>query len=195
MRTVALASLAIAAACASTTTKTEWKSPDLASYSVGHVLVVALMPDEGKRRAVEDAMVKSLESKGVAAESSWQALPAEILDREAVRTLARAQGNDGVLVVRLAGQHEEIVASGAAFDPYWGYAYPLAYGGTYDTMRVVTLDSRLFAMDGKMIWAGSSETFDPQKLANAAKDIAGSVTGTLKDQGALAAGPAETGKG
>jgi hypothetical protein len=181
--------LVLAAGCASTSTHTQWKAVDLMHRKAGNVLAVVLLPDEGKRRALEDALVANLQKDGVRAEASWKSLAGAALQRDAVHQLANAKGVDGILVVRFAGRREEVVPNTSmSFDPYWGAVYPYSYGTSWDTNDIVSLESRLFSPNGDLLWSGSTETVNPQTLGDAAGDIARSMAKTMDNAGALAKG-------
>jgi hypothetical protein len=155
------AGLALAGgACSSTQMTNTWQSPNTAGAKLTKVAVVSLAKDEAIRRMAEDDMASQLGPRSVA---SYQVLEGiDLKDRAAVKSKLVREGFDGVLIMRLAGV-TETVTPGMAFDPYYDWAYGTAYGRQVET-KVHVVSSLYSLPDSKMIWAGTSQTFDPTSV-------------------------------
>jgi hypothetical protein len=161
----ALASLALAiGACSSTQMTNTWKDPAAAGTQLSKVAVVAMAKDEAIRRMTEDDMANQLGPRTV---PSYQVLGnVNLKDREAVAAKLKREGFDGVLIMRLAGVTEQVtpgMGPYGTFNSYYPYAYGSVYGPEIDT-KVHVVSSLYSLSDSKMIWAGTSQTFDPSSI-------------------------------
>jgi hypothetical protein len=151
-------------ACSSTQMTNTWKDPSAAGKQLSKVAVVSMARDEAIRRISEDDVASHLGPRTV---PSYQVLAGvDLRDREAVKAKLRREGFDGVLVMRLAAVTEQVTPGMGpyySFDRYYDYAYGYAYAPQVDTQ--VHVVSSLYSLpDDKMIWAGTSRTFDPTSV-------------------------------
>jgi hypothetical protein len=162
---VAGAGLALAVgACSSTQMTNTWKSPTAAGVQLSKVAVVCMARDEAVRRIAEDDVANQL---GPRATASYTILAdTDLKDRPAVKAkLARADV-DGVLIMRLTGVTEQVtpgMGPYGSYNGYYDYAYGSAYGAQVST-RVHVVSSLYSLRDGTLIWAGTSQTFDPASV-------------------------------
>jgi len=155
------AGLALAVgACSSTQMTNTWQAPNTAGTQLTKVAVVALAKDEAIRRMAEDDMATQLGPRTVASYHVLEGV--DLKDREAVKSKLQREGFNGVLIMRLAGV-TQTVTPGMGFDPYYDWAYGSAYGPQVDT-KVHVVSSLYSLPDSKMIWAGTSQTFDPTSI-------------------------------
>jgi len=162
---VLAATLALAAgACSSTQMTNTWQAPNAAGTQLTKVAVVSLAKDEAIRRMAEDDVAGQLGPRAV---PSYQVLAGmDLKDRQAVKSKLVQEGFDGALVMRLAGVTETVtpgMGPYGTFDGYYDYAYGSAYGPQVDT-KVHVVSSLYSLPDSKMIWAGTSQTFDPSSV-------------------------------
>src|SRR5689334_13171168 len=172
---VALASLlGLFASCANTEMTDTWTDPSAKGAALQRIAVICLAKDEGLRRMAEDQVTRGVQNAQVV--PSYQVLAGiDLKDKDAVKAKLSAAGFQGVLVMQMTGVSQELRATSySTFDGYYGYAYPMAYGPTYlESYPVVHVQSNLYSLpDGKLIWSGSSRTFDP----NSAKDVVDDVS-------------------
>jgi hypothetical protein len=159
-------------ACSSTQMTNTWTDPGATGKPLSKVAVVCMAKDQAVRRMAEDEVAGQLGGRVV---PSYRVLEGMSLkDRPAVKARLTQDGFDGVLVMRLGGVSEQItpgVGPYASFGGYYDWAYSSAYAPEVDT--VVRVMSSVYSLpDEKMIWAGSSQTFDP----NSVKDVLDGVT-------------------
>jgi hypothetical protein len=180
----ALLGMALAVGCSSTEMKDTWTDPSAQGARLSRVVVIAMTPDEGVRRLAEDEFVRQI--KGAQVVPSYQALQGvDLRDKQAVVTQLRARGFDGALVMRLAGVSEQVRP--VAFDDYYDYAYRAEFGPEVETQTIVRVESKLYALDqGKLIWSGTSKTFDPSSAKDVVDDVSRAVAKALEKKGLIA---------
>jgi hypothetical protein len=180
----ALAGLGIAAGCASTKMTSTWTDPAAKGSELSKVAVIAMAKDEGLRRMAEDEVAQEI--KGAQVVPSYQVLgDTDLQDKEAVKAKLREEGFDGVLVMRMAGASERVVAVDAGpyatFDGYYSWAYGATYGPYVETETVVRMVSNLYSVEqNKLVWSGTSETFDPSSAKDLVDDVSRQVAKELE---------------
>ncbi len=175
-----------------------WTSPDYAQMQdVDEVLVVAVTATEVRRRIFEDSLVSKLQAEGISAYPSNQFHESvDQMDEEEVEALIKERGIEAVIVTRLLNlEREEVVVPPSTtvssypsygrpyYDSWYGY-YSHGYGVTHDpgyTYEKVTvsLETNLYdAANGKLIWSGQSDTFNPDST----QDVFGPTTDIIVDE-------------
>jgi len=175
-----------------------WTSPDYAQMQdVDEVLVVAVTATEVRRRIFEDSLVSKLQAEEISAYPSNQFHESvDQMDEEEVEALIKERGIEAVIVTRLLNlEREEIVVPPSTtvssypsygrpyYDSWYGY-YSHGYGVTHDpgyTYQKVTvsLETNLYdAANGKLIWSGQSDTFNPDST----QDVIGPTTDIIVDE-------------
>lgn len=174
--------LLLASACASTKLSQVYKQPDPGPRPT-KVLVVAVVPQETSRRALEGEFTKKLKAHGVEAAASAEFVPeGKALDRAKVEELVRQNGFDGVLVSRYTGTKESTTYSPGMYTGFYGY-YGFAYGAAYSpgytyTNETVKAETMLFRVDGgegKMQWGALSESFNPSSPYEVIQEVTDAV--------------------
>ena len=196
-----LAMLALAA-CASTEFKNTWKAPDAAPLSVkpGDVVVTMVMSkEETIRRSGEDHLGDELRQRGLRPISSYTLIPAPLVDdRARAESVIRSSGAVAVFIVRPIAINKEqrsvpttYMGPGPAFGPFYAYGWGSAYGGgSYVTDTVVKLETLVFDLrQEKMIWAGQSETTNPDKLEDFIRELVRVAVAELRKEGVITAEP------
>jgi hypothetical protein len=123
---------------------------------------------------------------GAQAIPSYQLLgDADLKDREGVKTKLRAAGVSGVLVMRLAGVTERVTPVGgpySTFDGYYDYADAAVYAPGYlETDTIVHVVSNLYDLNqNKLIWSGTSQTFNPASAKEFMTDVSKAVAKSLQ---------------
>lgn len=188
----AVAAVLLATACAQTSVKNSWRSPEDSGPALRKIMVVGVTSRADVRRTFEDGFVAELKAAGVDAVPSYASEPAlDAESKERLRTAVKANGVDGVLVTRLVRRETQTqVVPGTP--PPVGFAgmglyggYPRMWGGYYDpgtvvSAEVVTAEVNLFRVaTEKLAWAGSTETFAPSDIVKSTKDFAKVVIAAL----------------
>jgi hypothetical protein len=189
-----LGALLFCAGCGGTGTQfsATWTSPDYAQMQdVDEVLVVAATATEVRRRIFEDTLVSKLQNEGISAYPSTQFYESvDQLDEEEVEALIKERGIEAVIVTRVINiDRKDVVVPpsttvsgypsyGSPYYNSWygyyshGYAVTHDPGYTYEELTV-SLETNLYdTANGKLIWSGQSESFNPSST----QDVIGPTT-------------------
>jgi hypothetical protein len=178
--------VAVGAGCASTQMDSTWTDPSARGNDIDKMAVIYMGQDEGVRRMAEDEVAKKITAAQVV--PSYVALAGVDLDnREQVRSKLQAGGFDGVMVMRLASVTEQPVAVDGpygTFDGYYGWAAPNVYDDDYLVEEtIVRMISNVYDVDqNKLIWSGTSETFDPDSAKQLVDDVSRKVAENLQKE-------------
>jgi len=181
-----LALAAAAASCATTEMTNTWTDPAAKGAALSKVAVVCMTKDSGLRRQGEDSAAAQLRQQGAQAVASYQLTgDADLKDREAIKAKLKAAGIDGVLVMRVTGVNEQVTAVDGpygTFDGYYDYAGAAVYAPGYlETDTIVHVVSNLYDLNrNKLIWSGTSKTFDPASVAQFMTDVSKAVATSLQ---------------
>lgn len=167
-----------------------WKDPEAAPLQFKKVLVLMISPDESIRRAVEDRM--SAKMKRTQAVSSYTILTKkEIDDVEQAKNKVKELGFDGAVTFKVTKAGEKITTVSGRYYPdpyafwnYYSYSWPVVYeSGFMTTKQAINVESKIFSLaDEKLIWAGISETVDPEGLRDIVDQVANAAARELKNQ-------------
>ena len=194
---LASAALALAACAASTTLRDSWYDTSYAGGAFKRVVVLGVARDEAERRTFEDIAVARLQAAGVDAVPSYRYLreggrvPEDRLD-EAVR----ASGADALWMsrVRRVERRTDVYQTMAPGPVMWGPGWYGMYSGWYPVTEVrqydiATVETTIFDTRTKaVVWAGTSETYDPRSVAKEAPAFADLIIRSLRERGLLPAG-------
>jgi len=193
----------VLSACASTTLVDTWRNPNLATQRVHKVLVVRITNHDGNRSVYEDVIAAELQKHGV------DAVPGHLLisddKKQNMQTLEEAVHKaqaDSVLTVQTVNVEKHTTVQPGYPSVYPGYWYPSVfsawdlrgyYGASmyYDptmisTYNVASLQTNLFdAKGGKLIWAATLETSEPEKTVSVSKELAEKVVRALAKEGLI----------
>jgi hypothetical protein len=189
----ALAAFALAA-CNSSQVEHTWKDTSVQSLEFKKVLVLAPATDGAIRRTVEDTVKKSV--PGVEVVPGYTVLPdvASIKQLPLVREAAKRSGADGIVVLRLVADREELdygpggvypIAPYATLGGYWGFgrraivvAEPMP-----TSSRVVVIETNIYdARSEKLVWSGVTESYNPGRLESLVSDASAAVLAELRRQ-------------
>jgi hypothetical protein len=174
------------AACSSLTTITEsWKAPGTASLHFQKVVVLALVRDEAARRVAEDALQAKL--VGVPTVQSYKVLgPEDYRNKERAKGRLREDGFDGVVALRVVSSEQHATGVPGGYSSFWGY-----YDAFYPPMdlrleTVVRVEINVYSLtEDKLLWAGRSETLDPQSITQLISEIVAAADKELRKQGLI----------
>jgi len=197
--------LLLAACAASTSIVNQWALPD-PGPAMKKIFVIGMLRDASVRRTFEDAMVASLKARGVEAVPAYAYVDETVVtDAAALAAAAQKSGATGVLFARVlkVDRQTTLIATGPA---YWGPPvgfgawYPGAWGPVYaypyppplaPTVQAVTSDTvygevRLYRVAGEtMVWAATTETFNPTNPAKDSAQFAQVITAQLAQKGLI----------
>lgn len=193
------AAAALLAGCASTSEFVNmWKEPSFSGQTLSNVLVVGAGRDMLLRRGYEDAMVRELAAIGVKGTSSYTILPDEKIEKDAIVRAISEGRYDGVIAARLVAMDEKTsyvpgyVSTYPGYYGGWGGWYGGWYGATYSpgymtTDTIARLETQVWDVrgEGKLIWAGMSESVNPQEAKNIMDEVAELTVSTLQRAGIL----------
>jgi hypothetical protein len=189
------AGLGIVSCSASTSLKNSWRDPTVEGPLDFHKVLVVMVTKDGRtRRTVEDAIVKRIVARRhVEAVPSYTVLlESDLTNKEHAKQLVEEAGFDGAVALRIVGVDKEVnYVPGTYPSPYynfWGYydyAWPAVYDPGYlQTDTIVNVETMVYSVkDAKLVWAGTTETFNPSNIDDMVDGIAAAVSQELTKQG------------
>jgi hypothetical protein len=180
----AFVAIAIAGGCSSAHMQHTWRDPSFAGpIEFKKTVALALQPDGDVRRAAEDEMVKQM-GPGRAVAGYTIVTDDDRKNMDKMKSKLVANGVDGAVTMKIMGSHQQTTY--VPGDP----GYPGFYGGMggmgYDpgyvvTDTIVNIQTNIYSVaDGKLIWSGTSESFDPSQTRKAVADVAKAVVADLR---------------
>ncbi len=158
---------------------------------VSNILVIAITGNEHNRRSFEREFVAQLESAGVEAISSEDAIPMPPdleLKKETILNAVNQFKNDAVIITHLIDKEEKEVNTrgGQAVGGYYGfyhrrysYARDPSYSSTSKTLR---LETNLYDVKTeKLIWSGQSKTWSRDSKNQIINDVIKVVINDLQN--------------
>jgi hypothetical protein len=192
--TIASSGLLFLASCTSAPVVTDsWRDPGVKDFAPKKTLVIAMSTEESFRRVAEDEIVRQLD-EGSGAASYGILAASDMNDAHKLAQLARAQGFDGALVVRVLEVDKVQQHVPAAYSPiflhftdqnnssafYWPTRFDEGYTYTEKTYRVET---NLYALaDDKLVWSGVVQVRDPGSVRELASQNSKAVLPELRRQ-------------
>ncbi|HEX6902423.1 MAG TPA: hypothetical protein VF789_22075 [Thermoanaerobaculia bacterium] len=186
------AGLALAACATGTSTRIveSWKAPDAGPLRFNKVLALAILDNEDIRSLAEDELQADL--KGVQAVQGYKFLSvADFGDRERAKEVLQREGFDGVVVLRLAAAKQDVSWT-VHDDPLSDNTYGGSFWGGYgmppelNVGTTVRVEINIYSLpDDKLIWAGVSETFNPQHTQQVVAAIVEAAGKALRRQGLI----------
>lgn len=180
--------LLVSTGCETTQLQTTWKDPTIGKIQFNKVAVLVLNSTPAERRAQEDEIVNQMkDGLGMA---TYNFVPDGALrDRDRVKQLIQESGADAAIVMRLMAQDQRtqyIPGSTSYWTTGYGY-YPYTYTPGYVvTDTIIRAEISLYSIKyGKLLWAGSSSTTNPETAAALARDVSRASARELRRQGLL----------
>jgi hypothetical protein len=193
---VAGLALGAVSGCASTKFKSTWKDPTVAQMDLRakKVAVLVVSPSEAVRLQGETALARELTKRGVQPIMGHDILEkSDLGDRGAIMAKLREAGAEGAVVMRVIDRRQEVNYTpgpgyyGPSFGGYWGYGWSaVSDPGYLTTDTVVSVETLVYSVpDDKLVWAGISDTYDPEDVGSAIKDIVGQAAKEMKKAGLI----------
>lgn len=203
MRWLSLAALLLlVSACSSTKLVQSWHEPSFTGPAVQKVMIMGLFHDHLDRRFFEDEFVDKFSAAGVQAIPSYTLIPnPEDYDEEKeVAEAVKKAGVDAVLIAELKAVDKEEsyvpprvdwvsgpTMYGGGFYGHYYRSYQTVYRPGYKKLDTIArVETSLYTTaDNKRIWAGRTESMNPDSARNAIKEIARTLTSDMKQRGIL----------
>lgn len=204
--TIALAStlsavgILLSSCTSSTKLERSWVAPEAGTIRFNKIMVLAMAPDEALRRSAEDAMRGQIER--AAAVPSYEFIPSidALKDRSRVAEAIRTAGADGLVVMRLVSDQNEVTyvpgrPMPLPYTSFWGYytrhyaLSPLYWDERRElrTNRVVGIETNIYRTDDEsLLWSGFTRTVEPNDVPSLIAEVASVVRARLREQGLIA---------
>ena len=176
-----------------------WKAPGAANLSYAGKKVVGLIVSDSMslRQSAEEALARELTGRGVEGVAAYRLIPREeIRDKDRANGWVERAGAAGVVIMRLVDLTKEqtpsvvVWQSGVPYGSLWSY-YPYAWGASFDitpsrTDVKVAVETLVFDVgDSRLLWAGTSESTNPEGAQALVKDIVDAAVEQMKKQGLI----------
>jgi hypothetical protein len=179
-----------------------WSEDQVKKGSIQKVLVGGISEKAETRVAFEDRLTEELRRNGTGAVATHTFLPKDAkISKEAFEQYFKEMDVDAVLFARLVSVDSLDISSGSYStstslysnrrdDSYYGYfvnAFDLDHEpGAFKTAQVLRIETRLFSTkEGKVIWAGVSETFNVDLLRDVIYSVSRALVEELSKRGVL----------
>ncbi len=197
-----IVALLLVSACSSTKLVQSWHEPSFTGPAVKNVMIMGLFRDPLDRRFFEDEFVDKFSAAGVQAIPSYTLIPnPEDYDEEKeVAAAVKQAGVDAVLIAELKAvdKEEKYVPPrvdwvsgptmyGGGFYGHYYQSYQTVYRPGYKKLDTIArVQTSLYTTaDNKLIWAGKTESMNPDSARSAIKEIARTLTSDMKQRGIL----------
>ena len=190
-----------AAACATTTFQSSWRAPGSTPLNFKGKKVAALIvsKEEGVRYGAEDALAREITKQGAIGVPAYGQIPKELTqDKEKAKEFLDKAGVVGVVVMRVLGKDQEISSSPASYyampyyssfwgGGYYGYGWGAVYSPGYTrTDTIVTVEILVYSLEqDKLVWAGRSQTTNPEKVGPFIQELTSKAAAEMKKQGLI----------
>jgi hypothetical protein len=185
-----------ASALAKTKFSSVWKSPEAATARLAGQKVAALIidSDESLRVAGEEALARELTERGMQGVPSYRFVPKEELkSADQARGWYEKAGVQAVVALRVVSdekklQYQPSTWTSGYYSSLWGY-YGYGWGVVYDPGykridRYVSLETLIFSVPkNALLWAGLSETENPQEPAKVIEEVVREAVSEMRKQG------------
>ncbi|MHC4986269.1 MAG: DUF4136 domain-containing protein [Planctomycetota bacterium] len=181
------------AGCNSTVLTNSWAAPDAGPITFQKIAVVCIAEEGNTRRTAEDAMVRQIHR--AEAVPAYQLIPdAQLRDAGMVQQRLADAGFDGAMTVRIVDVRREVTYVPESYPSHYrrfGGYYGEAWGGSYRRSpsyvdEVVQIETNIYLVEnGKLIWGGTSESFNPGDIETLMKDLAVTIAADLRERGLL----------
>lgn len=187
-------------ACSSSTQfLTTWQDPSVTFGRLHGEKVAAFLisDDEDSRRRIENALARELTERGAQGIAGHTLLSDEANRDEilAESELDKA-GIQAVVTMRVTSEHEVVDSTAGTWHQTSGYesfggSWVQGWGSVYDpghaqVSTIVQVETLIYSMDSrKMIWAGLSETTDPENSDALVEELSAAIDDAIKKSGLL----------
>ena len=174
-------------ACSMTRLKTTWTAPGVERIHFRKIVVFVIANDEALRRNAEQALCAQITR--VPCVPAFAVVADEARgDIERVARRVDAEGFDGAVVLRYSG--ERVQQTYVRTAPLWGY-YGSGWGGAYGPGYVrqdqmVDIETTVYSVpDRKLLWAGTTESLNPDDVDRTVREIVEAVARAMRKQGLI----------
>jgi hypothetical protein len=203
--TVALVAATVSAVPAQASTKfqTAWKAPDarMTLEEGDTVLALVMTAHEESRDGAEALLAQELGKRGVNAIPAYSVIPrSAVKDKDKARPYIEKTGARYAIVMRVAGQEKELRGSGPSvaavpvytmpyYGAFYGGYYTFGWGTTYragvmEIQKKVHVETLIYDLrTDKLVWAGMSDTMNPETAQKFVKDVVEAAAREMKKQG------------
>lgn len=181
------------AGCSSTRLVSSWGASDVGTITFKKVLVICITRSPGTRRSAEDALAGQF--KRAQATPSYTILSEQdVMDEAKVRAAIADAGFDGTVTMRLVAATKEYTHVPGSYPSHYnrfGSYYHRGWSGAYSpgytrVDDIVKIETNIYSTkDDKLVWAGTSETFNPSSVETAVAEIASAVAKDLRKRGLI----------
>ncbi len=193
--------LSVFTGCSSTKLVDSWSDPGQAKKPVKKILVLAVMHNDTQRRMYESGFAKRISKDDVIGVAGYTIMPnkEDYDDEKEIKAAVQQTGVDAALIARLVAIDKETtyVPPSVSYQPSFGYHRGLYdyYGSSYRTMytpgytttdTIVRLETTVFSTETeKMIWAGSTRSFNPSSAKSLINKNADLIVADMKKAGLM----------
>lgn len=198
-----VASLPVVPARAATKFKTSWKAPDatMTLEEGDKVLAMVMTAHEESRNGAEAALAQELGKRGVEAIPAYTVIPKSLVqDKDKARPYIEKTGARYAIVMRVAGQEKQLRGTGPSvtavpiytmpyYGGFYGGYYTFGWGATYNAgvmeiEKKVHVETLIYDLrSDKLVWAGISDTMNPDTAQKFIKDVVKAAAKEMKKQG------------
>ena len=184
------------AACVSTSLQSAWYDTSYQGGAFKRILVVGVGSNIANRRVFEDIFSQRLSATGTQGTPGYQFLADEARANEPGWNAGVAQsGADGLLLVRLLGvdtrtQVYTTMMPGPMYGPYYGSWWGPSMVAVPQVTQydIAHVETSLFDVKTKrVVWAGTTQTFNPSTVAEETPGFADLIIGQLAARKLIAA--------
>jgi hypothetical protein len=180
--------------CSSSSTQvtTVWKTSEPMPARMDKIVALVVNATPTERRAAEDELVSQLPpGRGVAGYTLIG--DDDLKSREKVKKIVTTSDVDGLVVVRVVAidktmvYHPPTYGANSPIDEYYG-SYNAATPGYTETNATARTEISLYSVrDQKLLWGGAANTFNPENIRDAMRQIAKQSVKELQKQGLVTA--------
>jgi len=194
----AVASIALLAACQSTSIQSAWYDTSYRGGPFKKMVVIASDGTTADSRVFEDIFVQKLTAAGVVAVPGYTTVPPSARKAEAPFAAAvSATGADGVIIVRLLRvdtktQVSTVMMPGPMIGPWGGFYGPGFYGGGFypvpevNQYDVAEVETNVYAVGThSLVWAATTQTLNPTTVAQEAPGYADLIIAQMRARNLL----------
>jgi hypothetical protein len=183
----------------STKIASTWRNPKAGQLNLAKKKMAAFLisPDASMRQGPEETLATEIRKRGVDCLAGYTVMPSELAkDLDKAKEFIKKIGITEAIVMQVVGNEQrtsytaEMMGSLTyyqGFWSYWNYGWTTAYSTGYlVTDKVVSIDILFYSVEhDTLLWAGKSETTNPNNVRKFAKDLVDAVAKELKKNGLL----------
>ena len=194
--------LALTACSAGTKLTNSWRAADAAPMNLKQgdlVIAMVMSKEETTRRTGEDLLGEELRQRGLRPIPSFTLIPTDQVD-DKEKAAAAIQDSGAVALIAMrpiaVNKQQTFVPPSytgpgpyGGWGPYYGYGWGAAYSPGYVvTDTIVRVETLVFDLkQNKLVWAGQSETTNPDRLDQFMRDLVKAVGDDMRRKGLIAA--------